>query len=99
MVKNLLGVYNKNVETSKFQYKMSSPFYFNHTFAELAAPNWSLPPFFLPLQMQSHQECKYPIWKLSPFPDVNLGTRAGQRRSLAGSCCFHINKTLLAGDV
>lgn len=36
---NLLGVYNKNLGTTKFQYKISSTFYFNHTFTALAAPN------------------------------------------------------------
>lgn len=67
---------------------MSSTFYFNHTFAELAAPNWSVPPFFfspirnaVPPGMQLFSGFMLnPVWKLNPFPAVNLGTTAEPRR-------------------
>lgn len=82
---NLLGVYNKNLGTTKFQYKMSSTFYFNHTFTALAAPNWSLPPFFPPIRnaapprMQQFLDVMLnPVGKLGPFP---LGTTAELRKS------------------
>lgn len=75
------------MEATKFQYKMSSTFYVNHTSAELAAPNWSLPPFFSPSRnaasprMQLFSDLMLnPVWKVGPFPAVNLGTTAELRR-------------------
>lgn len=83
MVKNLLGVYNKNVGTAKFHIKCQAL-----SISTMLLLNWQhqialylLFFFFLLLEIQPLQECNNflmlnPVWKLDPFPDVNLGTTA-----------------------
>lgn len=54
---NLLGVYNKNLGTTKFQYKMSSTFYSTILLLHWQHQIGLYLLFFLPLEMQPLQEC------------------------------------------
>lgn len=83
MVKNLLGVYNKNVGTAKFHIKCQAL-----SISTMLLLNWQHQIavyllFFSPIRnaapprMQQFSDFMLnPVWKLDPFPDVNLGTTA-----------------------